>query len=79
MFHPLNIAMRIMICIIVICCMGCNENKVENCPSKNGRKMDLIGVDKCGCLYGVPATHTNPDSVVRGNGVMWTVDREPCL
>jgi len=52
--------------------VSCKEDqKLENCPSVNNRKMPLIGVDKCGCLYAIPACNA-PDC-------MWTVERKPCL
>lgn len=42
------------------------------CPAMNNRKMPLVGIDKCGCLYGVPACSGAPDC-------MYTTDRKPCL
>lgn len=59
--------------------MACNDHNPKKCPPMNARKMSLIGVDKCGCLYGVSAVQSNPDSVAVYNGVMFTVDRKPCL
>lgn len=63
------------LCCLAIIISSCHtfepSPKPITCPAQNARKMPLVGIDKCGCLYGVPACNAGD--------CMYTTDRKPCL
>lgn len=68
-----NTFSKAVVWLILIILTSCHpSDPTPSCPLKNSRNMDLIGIDKCGCLYAVPACFGNSDC-------MYTTDRKPCL
>ena len=69
----------IKIATVLLILSSCHPDPFPSCSPLNDRKMPLVGTDKCGCLYGIPAVPSTPDSLTVRNGIMYTTDRKPCL